>query len=68
MPRAGRENLVIIQIPLHLLPKPDPGPYQPGRVCAEKLCITRLHRNNPGPYCERRWLDNLPPEERDDAA
>ena len=58
------EQPVIIQIPLNDIPKPDPGPYEPGRVCREKLCITRLHRNNPGPYCERHWMDNLPPEER----
>lgn len=68
MPSAGRPNLVVIQIPLHLLPKSEPGPYPPGRVCAEKLCITRLNRNNPGPYCHRHWFDRLPYDERDDAA
>ena len=59
---------MIIQIPEHLLPKRDPGPYPKDRVCKQEDCITRLHRNNPGPFCERHWLDNLPPEERDDAA
>ena len=68
MPRAGRENLLIIQIPEHLMPQPNPGPYPPGRICRDHHCITRLHRNNPGPYCERHWFDNLPPEERGDAA
>ena len=66
--RWAPELHMIIQIPPHLLPKPDPGPYAPGRVCVHKDCITRLNRNNPGPYCQLHWMDHLPPEERDDAA
>lgn len=44
---------MIETIPQHLQPVRDPGPYEPGRVCVHARCITRLHRNNPGPHCER---------------
>lgn len=33
-------------------PKPNPGPYEPGRRCAQRDCITVLSRYRPGPFCE----------------
>jgi len=55
---------MIVHIPNKDMPKPDPGPYPRGRVCAAQDCITRLQRNNPGPFCHHHWLDQLPPDER----
>ena len=59
---------MIIQLPKYALPERDPGPYDKDRVCGQQNCITRLNRNNPGPFCQLHWREHLPAEERDDAA
>lgn len=50
---------MVERVPLHLLPVRDPGPYDGDRRCREAACITRLHRNNPGPFCEYHRLELL---------
>jgi hypothetical protein len=54
---------MIEHIPAHHLPQPDPGPYERGRVCSHARCITRLHKNNPGPRCELHTLMAMPQAE-----
>ena len=48
-PRLTTEGRMIEHVPLYLLPKPDPGPYEAGRLC--DTCSALLSRNNPGPEC-----------------
>jgi len=59
----GRSFLMTIieHIPVKYQPVRDPGPYEPGRRCAVKECITVLSRNNPGPCCDNHTPDPEPP-------
>lgn len=50
--------MTIIHIPI---PERDPGPYEAGRRCCVKDCITVLSRNNPGPECAVHTVDPVPP-------
>ena len=51
---------MIEQIPAHLLPERNPGPYPAGRTCSHARCQTVLNRNNPGPRCEAHKLAAMP--------
>ena len=59
---------MIEQIPKHLLPSRNPGPYPFGRVCQHAHCLTRLNTSNPGPLCLRHQLLSMPECERMDEA
>lgn len=52
LPKPDLTLTMIVSIPTEHLPRREPGPYASDRRCRHALCITRLHRNNPGPYCE----------------
>jgi hypothetical protein len=47
-------------------PKPDPGVYPKGRRCQHDRngvrCVTVLHTNNPGPFCELHTVQPDPPK------
>lgn len=53
---------IIEHIPVKYQPVSDPGPYDRGRRCAMKDCITVLSRNNPGPCCSIHTPDPVPPD------
>ena len=54
---------MVEKIPTAYLPQPDPGPYEPGRVCSHARCGCLLSRNNPGPKCAPCQLASMPAEE-----